>query len=113
MGSGSAITNLNTSFEQTWAGVMLAAGATSDTFGNATIYVPNYAGSTAKSYSSDSVTENNATESYQAVHASSQSSTTAITSVTIFAQNGNLLTGTTVSLYGVLKGSDGIVTTTP
>jgi len=37
-----------------------ATGTTSNTFSNNSIYIPNYAGSTNKSYSIDSVIENNA-----------------------------------------------------
>ena len=91
--------------------VINASSATSNTFGNASLYIPNYAGSTNKSMSSDSVNENNATESYQRIHAGVWSDTAAITSLGFTILSGNLVAGSTISLYKITKGSDGIVTT--
>jgi hypothetical protein len=93
--------------------VTSAANATSNTFGNGSVYVSNYTGSTNKSFSFDSVSENNATEAYQYLASGLLSNTAAITSLTFSAGVGNLAVGSTISLYGVLKGSDGIVTTSP
>jgi hypothetical protein len=88
------------------------SNATSNTFGNARIYIPNYTSSVAKSVSSDSVAENNATNAAQGLHSALYSGTSAITSFSLFDVGGtNFAIGTTASLYGVLKGSDGIVTT--
>jgi hypothetical protein len=83
---------------------------TADTFGDAEIYIPNYAGSTNKSYSSDSVSENNLTTSFQGLIAGLWSQTAAITSVDIGPNAPDFAIGTTISLYGILKGSDGITT---
>lgn len=87
--------------------------STSNTFGNASVYIPNYTGSTVKSFSSDSVVEKNATGgSGRAMYAGRSNGTDAITSITIFEQNSvNFAANTTVSLYKITKGSDGIVTT--
>ena len=89
------------------------SGSTSNTFGNAAIYIPNYTSSTAKSFSSDSVTETNATTiNAAAIYGGLSSGTAAITSVTLFEQNSvNFVANTTASLYKITKGSDGIVTT--
>jgi hypothetical protein len=85
---------------------------TANTFSNSSIYVPNYTGSTSKSYSVDTVTENNATTSYQALYAGLWDGTAAITTLKLTAGGGfNFVAGSTVSLYKVTKGSDGIVTT--
>jgi hypothetical protein len=84
---------------------------TANTFGNADIYIPNYAGSTNKSYSCDSVSENNATTAFQNLMAGLWSQTAAITSLAITANSGNFVAGSTISLYKITKGSDGIVTT--
>ena len=78
------------------------ASATASTFSNYEIYIPNYAGSTNKSFSVDSVIENNATEAYAVLFAGLWSNTAAITSVaitpvTLFAQY------TTATLYGISK----------
>ena len=89
-----------------------AGSSTSNTFGNTSIYIPNYAGSTNKSVSIDDVTENNATLSYQLLSAGLWSNTSAITSVKFLSDTGsNFTADSVVSLYGILKGSDGIVTT--
>lgn len=79
--------------------------ATSNTFGNLQMYIPNYAGSTNKSFSADMVTENNATAADQRIYAGLWSNTSAITSIslttTTFAQYS------TAYLYGLTKGSGG------
>jgi hypothetical protein len=93
-------------------GETVGNGATSNTFGNLRVYIPNYSGSTNKSFSTDGVGENNATTAQQNLTAGLWSNTAAITSVTVSALSGaNLLTGSTISLYKITKGSDGIVTT--
>jgi hypothetical protein len=74
---------------------------TANTFGNAEIYIPNYAGSTYKSYSVDTVTENNATTAYSELSAHLWSNTAAITSITINAQSSNLAQYSTATLYGI------------
>lgn len=75
--------------------------ATSNTFGNAMIYLPNYAGSTNKSISADSVSETNAANGQQALSALLWSQTSAITSIKINAVNGNLKQYSTATLYGI------------
>ena len=80
---------------------------TSNTFSNFQIYIPNYAGATNKSYSTDTVTENNATTAFQTIIAGLWSNTSAITSITLTSGSGNLAIGTTISLYKITKGSDG------
>jgi hypothetical protein len=86
-------------------------GTTASTFGNVSVYIPNYAGATNKSYSTDSVTEHNATEAHQTLIAGLWSDTAAITSAKFEPTANNFIAGSTISLYGILKGSDGIVTT--
>jgi hypothetical protein len=90
--------------------IINASSYTSNTFGNASLYIPNYAGSTNKSMSSDSVSENNGTESAQRIHAGLWSDTAAITSLGFIILSGNLVVGSTISLYKITSGSDGIVT---
>lgn len=85
-----------------------AAGATSNTFGNCSVYIPNYAGSTNKSISSDAVTENNATQAVQNLIAGLWSNTSAVTSILMDTFSAtNFQIGSTFSLYGILKGSGG------
>jgi hypothetical protein len=81
-------------------------GTTANTFDNIQIYIPNYTGSTNKSFNIDGVTENNATGAIQFLFAGLRSNTAAITSLAI-GNGTNFVAGTTVSLYGILKGSSG------
>ena len=83
------------------------ANATSNTFGNTSVYIPNYAGSTNKSVSSDAVTENNATTASQQILASIWNNTSAITSIFVSDTGSNLVQNSTASLYGILRGSGG------
>ena len=106
MGNGSSVES--STFTRFWAAIPYGS-FTSNTFGNAQMYIPNYAGSTNKSVSADSVSENNATTSYQQISAHLWSNTAAITSVAISANAGNLAAGSTISLYKITKGTDGIV----
>ena len=110
-GSGSGATTTDT----TLVGVSSAANNTSNTFGNASIYIPNYTLSRNKTISTDSVGESNATTVYMAIAATLWSQTAAITSLTLRMDNGvrNFVAGSTASLYKITKGSDGIVTTSP
>jgi hypothetical protein len=89
-----------------------ASSYTADTFASSQIYVPNYTGSTTKSYSVEAASENNASNVVMVIQAGLWSETAAITSLTLTAgSGGNLQIGSTASLYKVTKGSDGIVTT--
>jgi hypothetical protein len=88
-----------------------ANSSTANTFGNGSIYIPNYTGSTNKSFSFDSVDEGNATAQRQTLAAGLLSNTAPITSIKIGPENGNFAIGSMISLYGITKGSDGIVTT--
>lgn len=74
---------------------------TSNVFANSEIYIPNYTSSIIKSFSVDSVTENNASTSYQTITAVSWNSTAAITSVTIYPISGNYAEYSTAVLYGI------------
>jgi hypothetical protein len=74
---------------------------TASTFNNVEIYIPNYAGSTNKSFSSDSVVENNATAARDTLIAGLWSNTAAINQVTLTSASGNFAQYTTAYLYGV------------
>ena len=102
-GNGSSASSVATAYEQIWAARLNGNTTTSNTFTNSEFYFPNYASSTAKSYSGDTVTENNATEAFATMSAVLQSSTSAITSLTIQAINGSLMANSTFYLYGVAK----------
>ena len=80
-----------------------AAGTTASTFSNVSIYIPNYTSSNNKSFSIDSVLENNATEGYPMLQAGLWSNTAAITSIEL----NDAITGysfvqhSTATLYGI------------
>jgi hypothetical protein len=78
-----------------------AAGSTSSTFASNDIYIPNYAGSNYKSWSTEGVTENNATGTEMWMIAGLWSNTAAITSISITPSAGSYVQYTTAYLYGV------------
>jgi hypothetical protein len=80
-----------------------SAGATASTFGNAEIYMPNYAGSTNKSVSVDSVTEDNATRALATLAAGLWSNTAAINQVTVLVNSTTFVQYSTATLYGISK----------
>jgi hypothetical protein len=83
---------------------------TANTFGSYQIYLPNYAGSTNKSMSSESVEENNSnTLYYLSIGAGLWSNTAAITSISILP-GSSWVQYSTATLYGITKGSSGGVT---
>jgi hypothetical protein len=88
------------------------SSATVNTFANGDIYIPDYSLTTKfKTLSAHSVAPNNA-DSYGLIIASSRySDNAAVTSLSLAPITGpNFVAGSTVSLYGILKGSDGITT---
>lgn len=98
-GSGSATSSSTTPAR--FAGNNVSATATASVFANVEIYIPNYAGSTYKSFLVDSVTENNATEAYANFIAGLWSSTSAINQVTFTPTSGTFAQYSTAYLYGV------------
>jgi hypothetical protein len=82
-------------------GLASGANATSNTFGSEEIYIPNYAGSTNKSFSSDAVSENNATNAYASLFAGLWSNTSAINGITIYHDTNKFVQYSTAYLYGI------------
>lgn len=76
---------------------------TASTFSNVEIYVPNYAGSTAKSFSADSVAETNATAARLGLFADLWNQTSAINRVTLSSSSGSFVQHSTATLYGIKK----------
>lgn len=75
---------------------------TANTFANVEIYIPNFTSSSYKSWSLDSVTENNGTTAYSALMAGLWSDTTAISSLVFAPIYGTAFTAnSTFSLYGL------------
>jgi hypothetical protein len=98
-GSGSAVSS--TSSPARFAGNNVSATATASTFSSVEVYIPNYAGSANKSFSVDSVTENNATEAYANFIAGLWSNSAAINQVTFTPTSGSFVQYSTAYLYGV------------
>jgi hypothetical protein len=113
-GSSASFTNLylqgNGSGVTSTTGTTLVGNAsistdTASTFGNLSIYIPNYAGSANKNFSVDTVSENNSGTAFTQIFTGVWANSAAITQVTLslanFAQHSNAY------LYGILKGSGG------
>jgi hypothetical protein len=86
-----------------FAGGVGGTSLTANTFNNVEIYIPNYAGSTNKSFSSDSVVENNATAARNTLIAGLWSSISAINQITLTSASGNFVQYSTATLYGIKK----------
>tara|TARA_R110000868_G_scaffold122043_1_gene323610 strand:+ start:173 stop:685 length:513 start_codon:yes stop_codon:yes gene_type:complete len=80
---------------------MNAATSTGSTFSSREIHIPNYTSSIAKSFSMNSVSENNATSAYQNLLAGSWAGTAAITSIQIATFGYNFAQYSTASLYKI------------
>ena len=78
---------------------------TANTFGSLQLLIPNYAGSANKTFSVDTVSENNGTTAYAQIFGGMWSNTAAITQVTVSL--ANFAQYSTAYLYGTLKGSGG------
>lgn len=78
-----------------------SASRTTNTFGSAEFYLPNYTSSNNKSISADSTQENNGTASALFLGAALWANSAAVTSIT-FNTDGNFVANSTATLYGVL-----------
>ena len=84
--------------------IATAASATASTFSNVSVYIPNYTGTQNKTISMDAVTENNTATAYQVLHAAVLNTSSAVTSVGFLSTSSStILTGTSISLYGIRK----------
>jgi hypothetical protein len=103
-GSSTASATRTTLGSALYVGNIDGNNATTNTFSNTEIYIPNYTSSNNKSLSVDTVTENNATEAYATLLACLWSNTAAITSIDLISlsSHGVFMTNTTATLYGVL-----------
>lgn len=106
-GTGSTAESLSNIGGTTYLWFFNNGTLTTNTFGNSSMYIPNYTSSSSKFASSDQITENTAINAYQSIFSYSWSGTSAITSITITAGNNPFIQNSTASLYGILKGSGG------
>ena len=103
-GTGSATGSQNSSSAGSGIWVANYTATTANVFGNAILYFPNYTSSNYKTVSIDSVTENNATASYQSMTAAIWNTTSAITSITFETTDPATRfyqTNSTFYLYGI------------
>ena len=97
-GNGSSASSYSTTRR---FGSISAANNTASTFGNLDLYIPNYLSANQKSYSSDSVTENNATTAYPELVAGKWTGTSAISGITFSLGSGSFVSGSSFYLYGI------------
>jgi hypothetical protein len=84
---------------------------TANTFSNVEVYFTNYSLDTvSKGVSVNSVTENNATAAQQTISAGLWTPTAAITNLNLYGFT--FVTGSSLTLYGILKGTSNGVTVT-
>jgi hypothetical protein len=101
-GNGAAASSI--SYSSRYASFAVdAAGSTANTFSNHEIYIPNYTSANYKSYSADSVSENNATAAQSDLVAGLWSNTAAITSISLLPEVSTWVQYTTATLYGISK----------
>jgi len=87
-----------------WPIQMPAADVVASAFGSASIYIPNYAGSTFKSVSIDVVEEDNRTTAFMNLSAGLWSDTSAINRITLTPNVGtSIIQYSTATLYGIKK----------
>jgi hypothetical protein len=81
---------------------MNGGGSTASTFGNASIYVPNYAGSNNKPLSIDGINANNSgAQNTLFLNAGLWSDSSAINRMTLTCSGGNFVQYSTAYLYGI------------
>jgi hypothetical protein len=84
-----------------FGGNQTGANATASTFGNTDLYIPNYTSANNKSYTVDTVTENNATTAYATLIAGLWSTTSAITQIDLTPGAGSFVQYSSFYLYGI------------
>jgi len=97
--------------DTTPSGAYNGGNTTASTFSNVGIYFPNYAGSTNKSFSVDSVAENNGTVSNLYFDAKLWSQTAPITKIAFTCNSGNFAQYSTATLYGITSAGYGAYAT--
>ena len=98
-GSGSAAASFSGGGNYAWYND--PSDYTANIFGSGESYICNYLSSAYKSYTSDGVTENNATASYAILNAMLWKNTSAITSLTFTPYAGSYVQYSSFYLYGV------------
>ena len=110
LGNGSAASSATFTTGDLYPGEFSGATSTANTFGNQSIYIPNYRSSVAKCISFDAVSENNGTEAYQVMLSGLSVSTDPVTSITlrVYGASANIVfaAGSSATLYGINRTSN-------
>lgn len=111
VGSGNGISQVGSSPSVPGTQVHGLVNTTANTFGNASVYIPNYRSSSSKNLFNEGVSEANATASYQFLVAGIWANSSPITSIRLILQTGvNLQQHSSASLYGITRGTSSGVT---
>jgi len=101
---GGTVTTVSSFSSARFLGSINDTNNTASVFSSVELYVPNYASSSFKSFSTDSAMENNSNFYYLDLTAGLWSDTSAITSITFTTgASRNFVQYSTASLYGILK----------
>jgi hypothetical protein len=100
MGNGSSASSASYSIRYA-SNAVDAAGSTASTFSSHEIYIPNYTSANYKSFSADSVSENNATAAQSDLYTGLWSNTAAITSISLLPEVSTWVQYSTATLYGI------------
>jgi hypothetical protein len=87
--------------------VSSAASTATSVFGSSTVYIADYTSTNPKSVIIDTISENNSSQAFQGVQSGLYSGTSGISSFTLVALSGNIARYSSVTVYGVLRGSSG------
>jgi hypothetical protein len=101
-GDGSSVGSTTWGDSRMYGGVDSSV-RTASTFSNGEIYIPNYTSASNKSFSVDSVEENNGTTAFSGLSSGLWSNTAAITSISLNPGAGSYVQYSTFYLYGVAK----------
>jgi hypothetical protein len=96
-------TSAGSATDTTLLGYVSGNSNTASTFGTLETYIPNYSGSTNKSYSIDASSENNARYAIAMINSGIWSNTAAINAITLTMSSGNFAQYSTAYLYGIKK----------
>jgi hypothetical protein len=111
VGNGSTVTSSTGTDVKAPIAIHTGSTATANSFANYEIYIPNYTSASNKSFSSDIVSEQNATLAYTATYSAIMANTSAVTSIKIFGETAFAI-GSTFYLYGIggTRASGGTIT---
>jgi hypothetical protein len=85
------------------SGTMVPSDYTSSVFSNGDLYLPNYTNANNKSYSIDSINENNSTQVNMTLFTGNWSNSAAVTSIKLVPYSGSFVQFSSATLYGIKK----------